>query len=409
MRPASRLLLFAMVGIAAWGQRFSQRGFLDTRITLYPQTAPGDSGLAVGESLFRYEASFQATPNWQFNGSFEARTDTHRQVERSPRLDWQDRSLLRPAFSVRRFSATYHRGAFNLELGKQFIRWGKADILNPTDRFAPRDFLNVVNNDFLAVTAARLTWERGPDTLDFVYTPRLTPSRTPLFNQRWVILPDVPFAPAIGPGTTQYPGGPQLGARYNHIGAGYEYSLSVFDGFNHLPLLAPELQVFPFRINLGRSFPKLRTYGGDAAVPLRWFTIKAEGAFFQSPQKNADEYVLYVVQMEKQVGEWLFIGGYAGQAVTEQRSPLDFAPDRGIARTFLGRASFTIDANRSLAMETAVRQNGKGAYVKLEYSQLFGQHWRATAGFALLRGDPEDFLGQYRRNSHAILGLRYSF
>jgi hypothetical protein len=409
MSLSAKLCLFLSVGAVALAQRYSQRGFLDTRLTLYPQTGSNDSGLAAAESVLRYEASSQITPNWQFNGALELRTDTHRQTERSLRLDWQDRSLPRPALSLRRLSATYHRGPFNLELGKQFIRWGKADILNPTDRFAPRDFLNVVNTDFLAVTAARLTWERGPDSLDFVFTPRLTPSRIPLFNQRWVVLPELPLAPAIGAGLARYPGGPQFGARHNHVGSGYEYSVSFFEGFNHLPLLAPELQIFPFRVNLGRVFPKLRMYGGDAALPLRWFTVKAEGAWFQSPQKTADEYALYVIQLERQAGEWLFIGGYAGQVVTEQRRPLDFAPDRGIARTFLGRASYTIDANRSLAAETAVRQNGEGAYVKFEYSQLFGQHWRATAGFALLRGDAEDFLGQYRRNSHGILSLRYNF
>jgi hypothetical protein len=317
--------------------------------------------------------------------------------------------MQRPAFSIRRLSTTYNRGPLTLELGKQFIRWGKADILNPTDRFAPRDFVNVVNTDFLGVTAARLTWEHGPDTLDFVYTPRFTPSRTPLLNQRWVVLPDSPLLPEIGPGHVRFPGGPQFGVRYNRIGRGIEYSASFFDGYNHLPLLVPELRVFPFRIELGRFYPKLRTYGGDVAAPLRWFTIKAEGAWFQSPQRDADEYVLYVVQLERQAGEWLFIGGYAGELLTERRNPLDFAPDRGIARTFLGRAAYTIDPKRSIALETAVRQNGAGAYLKFEYSQLLGHHWRATAGIAVLRGDPADFLGQYRRNSHAILALRYSF
>jgi len=56
-----------------------------------------------------------------------------------------------------------------------------------------------------------------------------------------------------------------------------------------------------------------------------------------------------------------------------------------------------------------VRQNGKGVWAKLEYSQAFGQHWRATAGFGLIRGEADDFLGQYRRNSHIILMARYSF
>ena len=59
--------------------------------------------------------------------------------------------------------------------------------------------------------------------------------------------------------------------------------------------------------------------------------------------------------------------------------------------------------------DTAIRQNGAGLWMHFEYSQLLGQHWRATTGFTLIRGEPDDFLGQYRRNSHAIIALRYSF
>ena len=47
-----------------------------------------------------------------------------------------------------------------------------------------------MDNDFLAVTAARLTYERGSETLDLVYAPRFTPSRIPLVSQRWVVLPE---------------------------------------------------------------------------------------------------------------------------------------------------------------------------------------------------------------------------
>ena len=48
-------------------------------------------------------------------------------------------------------------------------------------------------------------------------------------------------------------------------------------------------------------------------------------------------------------------------------------------------------------------------WLKGEYSQTFGQHWRATAGFAWIRGAPADFLGQYRRNSHAFLVAALQF
>ena len=97
------------------------------------------------------------------------------------------------------------------------------------------------------------------------------------------------------------------------------------------------------------------------------------------------------------------------QAVTRQRAELTFSPQRGFARSFVARAGYTIDTNRSVALETVVRQDGEGVWVKLEYTQAFGQHWRATAGGALIRGSQTDFLGQYRRNSHLILALRYSF
>src|SRR5512140_333433 len=90
-------------------QAFQQRGFIEFRPTFYPQTAPGDSGQAIGEALFRYEASYKLAPWIKFSGVLDARTDTHRQVERDWHFDWQDRGLQRPAFSLRRFSATLHK------------------------------------------------------------------------------------------------------------------------------------------------------------------------------------------------------------------------------------------------------------------------------------------------------------
>ena len=73
----------------------------------------------------------------------------------------------------------------------------------------------------------------------------------------------------------------------------------------------------------------------------------------------------------------------------------------------MGRAGLTIDANRSLAIEAAVRAGG--SFVRFEYLQLIGQHWRATGGIAWIRGDQTDFLGEYRRNSYGSLAIRYSF
>jgi hypothetical protein len=400
------MLLPAAAGLA---QNFTQRGFLEGRSSLYPLAASNDRARAVGEALFRYEGFLTASSAVQLAGAIDLRADTHHQVERELRFSWQDRERRRPTLSVRRFSVNYHRGGVTIEGGKQFVRWGKTDILNPTDRFAPRDFLTVVDNEFLAVTAARMTWEEGENTLDIVFSPRFTPSKIPLLDQRWTAAPENVQLRDAG---VTFPGGPQTGVRWNHAGVA-EYSVSFYQGFNHLPSFETQLSLSPggvVQADLTRFHPRMIMAGGDLAAPLPWFTLKGEAAHFSSTDERADEYLLYVVQLERQTGEWSIVGGYAGEVVTQDGTQSgEFAPDRGLTRTILGRAGYTIDSRRNLAIEAAVRQSGDGVWTKFEYSQAFGQNWRVTGSVTFIAGDRADFLGQYRRNSHGVLVVRYSF
>jgi hypothetical protein len=396
----------------AHGQVLSQRGFVEGRFVVFPQEAVNDPTRAVGDLLVRDEAFLAPKPWLRLAGGIELRANSHDQVDDSWRLDFSDRGVRRPRVSVRRATATLTRGRFTVDVGKQFIRWGTADIVNPTDRFAPRDFLNVLDADFLPVTGVRaVVTLGGKNSVEAVWVPSFTPSRMPLPGQRWTVISVDPRIPIVDV-DTGLPDGSQRGFRWRHVGDRVEYALSFYDGFNHLPnieFILSQTVLFAPEVAIRRVYAPIRSFGGDAALPTRWFTLKAEAAYFTTPSSTSDEFALYVIQVERQTGEWVLIGGYAGEVVTERRAPLTFAPDRGVTRSLLGRASYTIDANRSVAFETAVRQNAAGAYAKAEYSQAYGQHWRATAAGALIRGEPEDFLGQYRRNSHLSLTLRYSF
>ena len=395
-----------LLALSAAAQNFTQRGYMETGGYFFPQDAANDSSHAVGEALFRYEAFYKAAPGLRFAGAIDTAIDTHLETSRDGSFSWWDRGRRRPLFAVRRLSAIYSRGKLTVELGKQFVRWGKTDVLNPTDRFAPRDFLNVVDSDFLGITAARVTYGTQSDTVDVVFEPRLTPSRVPLLNQRWAVLPEeVP----ISERDPDLPGGPQVGARWNHIGAAAEYSLSFYNGFDNLPLYRGRLEGPPLQVLLDRFYPQMRMYGGDLALPLSLVTVKAEAGYFTSSSREADHYGLWVLQLERQVGEWNFAAGYAGQVITQHGTAVSFSPVRGITRAVVAHAGYTIDTNRALDFETVVRQNGRGMYFKPEYTQAIGQHWRATAGFALIRGSDGDFLGQYHRNSFILLRLRYSF
>jgi hypothetical protein len=398
-------------------QSLTYRGFVDGRGVAYPQDAPRDPTNFVADALARIEV-FARPLSWLgLAAGADLRTNSHDQVDNSWAPDISDRGTLRPRVSIRRLAATVNRGPLTVDVGKQFIRWGKADILTPTDRFAPRDYLNVIDPEFLAVRSVRAVFEKGSHTLDGVWIPLFTPSRLPLLDQRWSGAP--PGVELVEAQEPDFPRGSQAGVRWGQTGRGYEYSVSFYGGFNHLPLI--EQSTFPvpvttaptgaepIMIEIVRRYPTLRMVGGDGAIPMRWFTAKGEVAYFGTTTPRTDEYVLYVIQLERQSGEWVFVGGYAGEVVTERGGAATFSPDRGTARTILGRASYTIDVNRSAAVESAVRQDGRGLYLKGEYSQARGRHWRATVTGALIRGEPDDFLGQYRLNSHLTFGLRYSF
>jgi hypothetical protein len=404
---------------AAGAQPITQRGFIDGRDFLFPQSAPNDATRNVGDLLAREEVFLKPNEWFQLAAGLDLRANSHDQVENV--FDWDDRAIRRPRLALRRLAVTVSKGPLTIDAGKVFIRWARADVLNPTDRFAPRDFMNVLDTDVLPVIAVHPSLHVRNETFEAVWSPKLTPSRLPLFNQRWTVLPPAVQGIPILDGGSRLPSGSEQGVRWSHAGSGFDASLSFFDGFNHLPLI--EAGLLPTGLELTRVFAALRSYGGDVAIPTRWVTLKGEAAYFTSPTSSNDEYVLYVIELERQVREWILVGGYAGEAVTDNRGVFpgeglqlpggrrvfSFAPDRGIAKSFLGRAAYTVDPRRTIAIEAAVRQSGDGLYIKGEYSQAFAQHWRLTLTGVGIEGEPDDFLGQFNHNSNVSIGLRFSF
>jgi hypothetical protein len=416
-RSVAAMAIAAAIGCPAlaYSQTVSSRGFVEGVGYAFPQLTENDREHFVGDLLAREEVFVKPADWLRFAAGLDFRANSHDQVEPDWRLDYLDRSILRPKLSVRRLSATISKGGLDVDIGKQFIRWGKADIIHPTDRFAPSDFINVISSELLPVSGVRASFQHQSDTFEGVWIPRLTPSRVPLLDQRWTAVPQAAVGVPIVDAGARFPDGRQLGVRWSHVGAGIEYAFSFFDGFNNLPNIESALTGSSPVLVLLRAYPAIRAYGGEAAVPTRWLTLKGEAEYFTLRSTAAasavptDDYILYVVEFERQSGEWVFAGGYAGEIVTEQRQAVAFAPDRGMTKSFVGRAGYTIDPRRALAFESAVHQDGRGLYVKAQYTQAYGQHLRLTLNGVGIAGQDDDFIGQYHRNSHVAVALRYSF
>src|SRR5258707_3261241 len=96
----------SLVVLTMLAQNFEQRGFIENRALVYPQTAPNDGGYLVNETLLRWDAAVKTGSWFKLNGSFQARTDSHRQTEREWRSDPNNRSIPRPAVSPRQVKST---------------------------------------------------------------------------------------------------------------------------------------------------------------------------------------------------------------------------------------------------------------------------------------------------------------
>ena len=162
-------------------------------------------------------------------------------------------------------------------------------------------------------------------------------------------------------------------------------------------------------IDIRRRYSALRTYGADLVVPLSTVAVRAEFAAFDAPDADANEYVLYVLQAERQWREWLFIAGYSGEKMTNDRHVVSFSADRGLAEALLVRASYNLGGDRSFIIEAIGRYNGDGVYSKAEFSRVVAKNLRVALRFVAIGGKDTDFLGQYRRNSFSAGHVRYNF
>jgi hypothetical protein len=81
---------------------------LETTLTVYPQTAPGDDGQLIDGSLLHWEPAAKWS-DWRFNAGFDAQFDSHRMADRNPGVSYWDRDTQRPALDLSRLSVSWGR------------------------------------------------------------------------------------------------------------------------------------------------------------------------------------------------------------------------------------------------------------------------------------------------------------
>lgn len=429
----SALCLCSFICGFAFAQKpFEAGGFLDTSSVVYARTPNPSDAYAAGATHFQLWSHAKLSDRISWRGQVDFRLDTHLDVDRHRWLDLSERGLRRPAGEISEFYFDLKLGRVDLRAGKQQIRWGRADGYNPTDNLLPYDYLDTFNDERLAVPALKADAYLGKAQLEAAWAPFYTPTRLPLFGQRW--FPRLPTTQTVSLAPQEPPtevelsyrdaggalpartfGNGQWGIRWNQLLPRAEFSFSYFDGFDDIAffrpsimpvLLAPQPQ---FLVSLNREYFRVRVAGADFASELGPFGIRGEMAYFDQTDPTNLDRLLFVVGLDRSWGDWFAIVQYMGQKVSGSAQNEPVFPDLGLRSTMLWRVERTLSPSRSLEVKGALRLRDGDFFIQPMYSVALANKWRLKIGATIFGGPEDGYLGQFRDNSHLIVQLRYTF
>lgn len=155
---------------------------------------------------------------------------------------------------------------WSLRLGRQLIAWGRADRINPTDYFSPRDFTLLVPEDDeqrRGIDAALAQYHLNDSNRLSLVIARFEPHRMPLG-----LLP-------VGIERSAEPDDAEVAVKYDHIGNFLDWSISYYDGYDRFS----RYRLFQNANELPRihaDYESLNTWGFDAAAAVGSWTLRTE-------------------------------------------------------------------------------------------------------------------------------------
>ena len=419
----------------AYGQKsWEYGGLLEETSQIYARRPNPSDTYAAGTAHFQLWSRAAINSRLSWRGTFDFRLDTHRDIDRHRWSDFSDRGLRQPAGTVSEFYMDMKLNHVDLRLGKQQIRWGRADGFNPTDNLIPYDYLDTFADQRIAVSAVKADAYLARAHFEAAWVPFYTPTRLPLLGERW--FPHLPSSIRVSPSPGADPvdvdlsyrdlGGPlpartfgngQWGVRYNQIVPRAEFSLSYFDGFDDIAFFRTSTTLLPVPqqqrpqalVDLHREYYRVRIAGVDFASAIGPFGIRGEAAYFDQTDPNNLDHLLFVIGLDKTWGDWFAIVQYAGQKVSGRIQNAAIFPDLGLRSTMLYRVERALGPSRSIEIKGALRLRDGDFFVQPLYNVALSNKWRLKIGATLFAGALDSYLGQFRENSHLNLQLIYTF
>ena len=316
---------------------------------------------------------------------------------------------------VRELYGDFSGDWFGLRVGKQILKWGRADEINPTDNLAVFDYTLVTTDRDAMRTGgyalkADAYWREL--TLEIVAVPLFKPSR-------------IPTGPSLdvrdhAPGWAVTHSGGAVKLEFH--GTPMDASASYFYGYLPRPHVT-------LGAGLDLTYYRAWVIGGDFGKAVGAWGLRGEGAW-TIPDADLEGYrpfFTYVIGVDRTLFQDFYantqfiqniVPGYREPAyppipgLKEAKTSERALNNQGHRITHAAslRISYQQPDNRWKASITGILNITDGDYLlrpKLEYG--FSDHWKARSGYEYNHGKDATFFGQSRKNNAGFAELEFLF
>ncbi len=314
------------------------------------------------------------------------------------------------------------RGApgWDLRLGRQAVRWGKADQVSPVDNVNPQDLREFLLPDLedrkIPNWMARVRLFPGDFTLEGVFVPFFEPDRFDFFGSKWALLGLQPTGLDIRenrPGKNL--GHADWGLRTATTVAGWDLAASYLYAWEKSPRLRLD-PAGPLGPALLADYHRQHIVGLEFETVLDKFGLRGEGAYFDkqslhtqaldSLAKPVAHYVLGLDYLGEQ--DW-----YANIQFSHQHV---FAYEPGILLHRRDDYFLNGEINREfwrgnimLKLGWALDLQDGGSFLTPEAILTYFRNLELSLGTNLFFGPSDSLFGQYHDNDQVFLKAKYFF
>ncbi len=327
---------------------------------------------------------------------------------------------------------------YNLRIGSQVVRWGKADEVSPLDNINPEDLragpTERRSDRKLAVPMINAELFHNESRLQGVFVPFFTRNKVRFFDSDWSLF-GYQDQLLVNETTPDDLSGAAYGARYADSLGTIDYAISLLSAPNRMPVIQdistppgfPGIQGSPSLRELGAlaaelgtpmdfDYPRKEVIGIELESVLESVGLRADFAY-----SNREDYLSrqlinekspvwsYVMGADYRGPEDFYINLLFGQSyIQNYRSDLLFT--KRTLNTLYSEISHEFwDDNLKLGLR-GMYEFSQRSYLYNPYLQLlFLDDFIVEFGADILDGLPDSFLGTFRANDQVYGSMRYLF